>query len=168
MVRQLTPLVLVVVMGASPVAHELCAIWCAEAASTRQAHHGSSDSMSEHLMPGQMTHHEMAVGNEKGNTEIGTEAAPRHHHDTGVIAVGHSASAGSCCGLTASAAPPCCGNANESLTVSSAAAKIALDPPAITPSAPDVTDPGGVPATVATTRVVLPPIPLVLRTPLRV
>lgn len=166
MVRQLIPLVLAVVIGATPIAHEICEMSCAEpaTASSSHAHHGTSGSMPKHEMPG----HDRAR-HQMGSPEVGNEPAPGHNHGGGSSAVAHSASAASCCRLTVSAALPCCGHADQSRAVSAAAAKVALDPPAIAPRVLDGTDLIGVVAVVTTIRFVAPaPIPLSLRTPLRV
>jgi hypothetical protein len=62
MLQRLMPLVLALVVGASPIARELCVAACAEpataSAGSRQAHHGAGHSMADHEMP---AHHAKAA-----------------------------------------------------------------------------------------------------------
>lgn len=158
--RPLLPLVLAAVIGAMPLAHEICDIACAEptAASAPHASHGAGNASPADEMAHQHGGHQAA----------GEQAGPSHHHPHAAPA-GQPAAAAASGGLTAVVTPACCAEADQSLSALAAAVKAAFHPPAIAIRLPDLNPP----ATLAT--VARPigaatgtPIPSSRRTPLRV
>ena len=158
MVRRLTPLMLAVVVGLSPTAHELCVVVCAQPAASASAatheHHGSGRSAS---VPEAPAHH-IHGGHSHATAHAETPLAGRSDE-----------SAMPCCRLSLSTASTRCIHDGELQAASSPLTKLALDAPAALPQAVE----GAGPADSGTAHLRVssaasPPIPLALRTPLRV
>ena len=159
MLGRLIPLVLAMVLAITPMARAICEWSCADgihgASSTASAHHAHSPPTPDHTVADSQPQH---------SADSHPIAAHDHPRRDGRV----SASDGSCCQVAISVVPLCCTHA-DSHAVSIAAAKIALEPPAITPAAFDLSD--LLAFSVSTARVspvARPPVPLSLRTPLRV
>jgi hypothetical protein len=159
MLGRLIPLVLAMVLAITPMARAICEWSCADgmhgSASTASAHHLHSAPTPDHTVADSQPQHSA------DSHPIAAHDHPRRDDRVG-------SSDGSCCGVAISVVPLCCTHA-DSHEVSIAAAKIALEPPAITPAAFDVSDllAFGV-STALVSPVARPPVPLSLRTPLRV
>ena len=157
MLGRLIPLVLAMVLAVTPMARAICEWSCADglhgSSSTDSAHHAHSAHASD---PAVADHQHPA------------DSHPVATHDHARANRGVSASEASCCQMAIAIVPLCCAQA-DSHTVSIATAKIALEPPAVTPAAFDLEDllVFGV-STALVNPVARPPVPPSLRTPLRV
>ena len=153
---RLISLVLAMVLAAAPILPTICEWSCADgahgSATTGDGHHHSDDAS----VPG----HEMT----------GDAMAPHEHgHQASATLAGAMDGADSaCCSVATAFVPACCDHA-DSHVVASAAVKIAIEPPAITPTVFDVSDPlAASESTAIVTPLARPPVPLSLLTPLRV
>jgi hypothetical protein len=149
-------LVLALAIGATPIAREVCEIACAEpasASSSPHVHHGAAHAMADHEM---------------GQRDESMQPTPGHHHNAGVAVEQASTAAASCCTLTASVMPEC-GKTDLALTAAQATWKLSLATPTLVLRTMDADGPVGPVAPVLNhARFVRTPIPLSLRTPLRV
>jgi hypothetical protein len=140
MLRHAVSLVLVALIGATPIVREVCRVVCAEPAAESHAHHAAEPAASG----GATSHH-----------HHGTPTAGEPRRDAG-HAVSSVSSPRDCCdGI----APP---------IIATAVTKLAMVPPAALPhvAAAVAYVQDAPPVTVETT--IRPPVPLALRTPLRV
>ena len=150
--RRFISLLVTVLIGVMPIAHEICLAGCSEKTSaTTHSHHHESAQNPEHQMAGHAMHgsHVAVIG---------------HHHDRDAIKA--MASAPECC---ASVAAPACSRAGDDPTLASTM-KRALDPPAAT-AAQAITilgGPGDERPTSSLNARIRPPAFLVHPTPLRI
>ena len=158
MARRFVPLMLAVIVGMSPTAHVLCGVLCAQlAASPSAATHG---------------HHRSA------HSAAGPEAPAHHIHrrhshttpDAETPAAGRSDEpAMTCRTLSLSEAATRCIHDGGLQAASAPGTKLVVDPPDALPQVVEgVGPPGSAPAILRVASVARPPIPLALRTPLRV
>ena len=158
MLRSLVPLVLIAIIGASPMVREFCRIACngAPSGTSSHAHHA------EAAVP----EHEMAA-HDMGGTDSSAPAVSHHEHGAAGPAGTSEHSFAECCVPALGPRRDCCDDADPRLT-STVAAKQLVAPPALVPP---------VIARVARVDTVIrspfetsarPPVPLTLRTPLRV
>ena len=173
MLRRVITLALAVLVGATPIARELCVVSCAApptAAAIPSAHgqHGGAHAMAGHDMPG----HEMPGHEMPGDDVRGQDAAI---HATSASRAQVPAAAGSderamaCCTPGVAIGSSDCAPGGEWQAASAPTAKLALDAPAVLPRVDGVADPPG--RALSSARVALAahsPVPLALRTPLRV
>jgi hypothetical protein len=159
MARRLLPFTLALVIGATPIASELCMVFCAESpaasAPSEHAHHGSGHSMAGHEMPA-----DEMDGDQSQTTHHANMAIEPRSDDQPVVCGTPSFSIGS---------SSACLHGGEEQAVSAPAEKLALDAPVALPHVAEAVGPPGVTTwLVRATSVTIPPIPLELRTPLRV
>jgi hypothetical protein len=159
MARRLVPLLLAVIVSISPIARELCGGFCAEpspesAASPMHDHHGSGHATAEH--------------------DMGSHAAEaaKAHSASDTPASLHAKSQGrACCTPTlATVAVSHCNHDGEWQIVSTPGTKLALEAPQAVPCVVSDVGPPGAAASRSRLIAITPgsPIPLDLRTPLRV
>jgi hypothetical protein len=159
MLGRLIPLVLAIVLAITPMARAICEWSCTDGM------HGSATTANGHHTPSAPTPDHTVADNQPQHSADSRPIAAQDHprHDDGA-----NTSDESCCQVALSVVPLCCAHA-DSHAVSIAAAKIALEPPAITPAAFDVKDHLAFSVSMArVSPVARPPVPLPLRTPLRV
>ena len=158
MVRRFVPLMLAVIVGISPTVRELCVVLCAQGggspSATTHRHDGSAHSVAE---PEAAAHH----------------IHSRHSHATpdaeASIAGRSDESAMPYCTLSLSEASTRCIHDGESQAVSALITKQVLDPPVALPHVVGGVGPAGsATAILRVASVARSPIPLALRTPLRV
>ena len=115
--RKFISLLVAVLIGALPVAHEICLAGCSgKAASTAHSHHHDSAGRGA-----QGPEHQMA-GHAMDQSPIGMTG---HHH--GPAAVGEMTPAAPCC-ASVSVAPRCCRSGDDSTPLVSTVKRV-LDPP---------------------------------------
>src|SRR5687768_2674543 len=158
MVRRLVPLMLVVIVGMSPTARELCGVFCAQpaaaAAPATHGHHGSAHSA---VRPEAPAHH---VHGRHSHARADAETSTAGRSDEPEMP---------CCALSLSKASTRCIHDDESQAASAAITKLVLDPPvALAQVVGDFGPPGLAAAALRVASVASPPIPLAPRTPLRV
>lgn len=142
---RLIPLVLAMTLAITPMARAICEWSCADGI------HGSSSTGSAHHAHGAPTPDHAADQQHPADSHpVATQA---HTHPEGSV--------------TTSIAPRCCAHA-DTHTASIAAAKVALEPPALTPAAFDLRDLLVFGASTTLVSPVVRPLPLSLRTLLRV
>jgi hypothetical protein len=154
---RLISLVLAMVLAAAPILPTICEWSCADGT------HGSATTGDGH-------HHSDNDASVPGHGMAGDAMAPYEHgHQTSATLAGSMDSADSAsCSVAMAFVPACCDHA-DSHVVSSAVVKIAIEPPAITPTVFDISDhlaAGESKAVV--TPLARQPVPLSLLTPLRV
>jgi hypothetical protein len=159
MTRRLIPLVLAVVIGASPIARELCAASCVEeptaSAPSPHAHHGSSHSLAGDEMPSQHMH-----GSQSQTTPGARTARSGGSDEQSLAGCSLSQFIGSASG---------CLHDGEWQAASAPAAKLVLEAPAVLAKALEAPGPPGtVTSSARVGSVPGPPIPLAHGTPLRV
>jgi hypothetical protein len=158
MLRQVVPLVLIAIIGAAPMVREVCRSACSGAPSSTSshAHHGDA-AMPEHEMSG----HDIAAA------EPPAMASRHHDHAEARPAIHPEHPRADCCAPVIGPRRNCCDDDNPRLT-STVTAKQLVAPPALMPQ---------VIASATRTDTVIrspfetsarPPVPLALRTPLRV
>lgn len=163
MLHRLIPLVLAVVVGVTPIVGEICQLSCAEAeaSSSSQSHHGAGSSSSAHH---QMPEHERGRPEASGGQPIAA-----HDHDGDESAPEHPRGTAGACGLSLSAVPHRCGHQGKWQAASAPAAKIMIAAPVVVPEFAAAADLVANEAPFASIGSLAPvPIPLALRTPLRV
>lgn len=157
MLGRLIPLALAMTLAITPMARAICEWSCADGI------HGSSSTGSAHHAHGAPAPDQTDADHQRSANSHPVATHAYAHPEGGVSARDalHDQ-------LTMSIAQRCCAHA-DSHTVSIAAAKIALEPPALTPVAFDLRDLLVFGAwTAMVSPVARPPVPLSLRTPLRV
>jgi hypothetical protein len=154
---RLISLVLAMVLAAAPILPTICEWSCADGT------HGSATTGDGH-------HHSDNDASVPGHGMAGDAMAPYEHgHQTSATLAGSMDSADSAsCSVAMAFVPACCDHA-DSHVVSSAAVKIAIEPPAITPTVFDISDHlAASESTAVVTPLARQPVPLSLLTPLRV
>ena len=146
MLRAVLPVLLALTVGGTPIAREICLVVCAEQPSLPSAH----------------THHAM------GAHAAHAAAIPaRHHHAESDALEASARGTGSAPGI--SAMPACCERVNEPQPAGIAAAKIAIEASVAIMGTAEISRPpdagaGNRPISITPS----PPVPLALRTPLRI
>src|SRR5687768_17025958 len=158
MVRRFVPLMLAVIVGISPTARELCVVLCAQPAASASAatheHHGSGHSVAVSEAP---AHH---IHGRHSHATPGAETSIAGRSDEPAMP---------CCTLSLSEASTRCIHDGESQAVSALITKQVLDSPvALLHVVGGVGPAGSATAILRVASVARSPIPLALRTPLRV
>jgi hypothetical protein len=156
MLRQLCTLLVAVMVGMTPVAHELCLAACAGGSTTSPGH----------------GHHDLATANhgiassDEGSGGTGVLPAT-HHHAAAAAATSRFAATDS--GQRSLHANCCVTSLRGSARVSVVKARAQIDPPATDALVLDVAAPAAVAALSSSHGAITPsPVPLSLRRPLRV
>ena len=154
----MVPLVLVAIIGATPIVREFCRLACEGSASGASSHARHGDAA--------MSHHEMA-GHDMGGSQATTAGSTHPDHAEVAPAVDQEHPRVDCCSPAVRPRRDCCDDPEPQVT-SIVAAKQLVDPPAVMPQ---------VISSVARSQSVSrfpfetsarPTVPLALRTPLRV
>jgi hypothetical protein len=157
MFRPVVPLVLVAIIGASPMVRELCRIACDGVPSGAASHaHHADPATPDHAMAG---HH--GAGPEPSAT-----GSTRHAHPEGGPAATQDHSREGCWSPALGSRRHCSDGADAHVA-SIAATKQAVDPPAVTPQIIASASRSQASSRTDVETSARPPVPLALRTPLR-